>query len=132
MFINLGCNDARPATNATARAISPQNGICDSASAKLLHSELDLLEEEMTKANSKTVSHSSNELVNTDKLAASQSQDNDVMTRDGTVTSDDHVVTLSEDWVLLECCYGVPLFGAHLNHDICQKILRNSLCKKER
>ncbi|XP_075525243.1 protein FAM91A1 isoform X1 [Dermacentor variabilis] len=36
-----------------------------------------------------------------------------------------------EDWTLLDCCYGIPLFDNALNKDVCAKILKHKLCTKD-
>lgn len=36
-----------------------------------------------------------------------------------------------EDWTLLDCCYGIPLFDNALNKDVCAKILEHRLCSKD-
>ncbi|KAH7974670.1 hypothetical protein HPB49_018037 [Dermacentor silvarum] len=36
-----------------------------------------------------------------------------------------------EDWTLLDCCYGIPLFDNALNKDVCAKILKHKLCSKD-
>ncbi|KAM4688638.1 protein FAM91A1 [Discoglossus pictus] len=36
-----------------------------------------------------------------------------------------------KDWVPLELCYGIPLFGSELNRMVCKKIAAHGLCGKE-
>ena len=38
----------------------------------------------------------------------------------------------SGNWVLLDVNFGVPLFDAELNRDVCNKIVTNGLWKSER
>lgn len=37
-----------------------------------------------------------------------------------------------DDWQLLDCCFGIPLFDAKLNKDICSKILDHNLLNPDR
>lgn len=39
---------------------------------------------------------------------------------------------MEEDWVLLDCCFGIPLFDANANRQICRRIASQKLCNKER
>lgn len=48
---------------------------------------------------------------------------------DGVPDSED--VERLEDWTLLDCCYGVPLFDNPLNKDVCARILKHKLCSKD-
>lgn len=36
-----------------------------------------------------------------------------------------------EDWTLLDCCYGIPLFDNALNKDVCASVLKHRLCSKD-
>lgn len=36
------------------------------------------------------------------------------------------------DWLLLDCCFGIPLFDANLNKEICGKILEHNLLNTDR
>ncbi|XP_073446384.1 protein FAM91A1 isoform X2 [Dendrobates tinctorius] len=42
------------------------------------------------------------------------------------------VPSVEKDWVPLELCYGIPLFGSELNQTVCKKIAAHGLCGKER
>ncbi|KAH6922838.1 hypothetical protein HPB50_019840 [Hyalomma asiaticum] len=44
---------------------------------------------------------------------------------------DDDVEENLEDWTLLDCCYGIPLFDNALNKEVCAKILKHRLCSKD-
>ncbi|EEC05739.1 conserved hypothetical protein [Ixodes scapularis] len=48
-----------------------------------------------------------------------------------TSEADDDVPNL-DDWTLLDCCFGVPLFDNALNKDICARILDHNLCSADR
>ncbi|XP_053322413.1 protein FAM91A1 [Spea bombifrons] len=41
------------------------------------------------------------------------------------------VSTVEKDWVPLDLCYGIPLFGSELNRTVCKKISAHGLCGKE-
>lgn len=43
----------------------------------------------------------------------------------------DGVTDSLDDWTLLDCCYGVPLFDSALNEEVCAKILKYKLCSKD-
>ncbi|CAN8005937.1 unnamed protein product, partial [Ixodes pacificus] len=47
-----------------------------------------------------------------------------------TSEADDDVPNL-DDWTLLDCCFGVPLFDNALNRDICARILNHNLCSAD-
>ncbi|KAG0439876.1 hypothetical protein HPB47_016490 [Ixodes persulcatus] len=47
-----------------------------------------------------------------------------------TSEADDDVPNL-DDWTLLDCCFGVPLFDNALNKDICARILDHNLCSAD-
>lgn len=40
--------------------------------------------------------------------------------------------TIEEDWVLLDCCFGIPLFNATVNQQVCNRIALQKLCHKDR
>ncbi|XP_077496728.1 protein FAM91A1 [Amblyomma americanum] len=42
-------------------------------------------------------------------------------------SSEEHL----EDWTLLDCCYGIPLFDNALNKDVCARVLKHRLCSKD-
>ncbi|KAK2143398.1 hypothetical protein NP493_4531g00001 [Ridgeia piscesae] len=35
------------------------------------------------------------------------------------------------DWVLLDCCYGIPLFDAGVNRAVCDRIASHKLCNTD-
>lgn len=41
------------------------------------------------------------------------------------------VPAVESDWVPLELCYGIPLFGSRLNQTVCKKIAGHGLCSKD-
>ena len=36
------------------------------------------------------------------------------------------------DWVLLDCCYGIPLFDSIVNREVCDRISSQKLCNSDR
>ncbi|ESN90745.1 hypothetical protein HELRODRAFT_156211 [Helobdella robusta] len=36
-----------------------------------------------------------------------------------------------DDWLLLDCCFGVPLFDRKLNKEVCARIQDNKLCRED-
>lgn len=36
------------------------------------------------------------------------------------------------DWALLDCSFGIPLFDATLNKQVCEKITSNGICRYDR
>ena len=39
---------------------------------------------------------------------------------------------LDSEWLLLDCSYGIPLFDAEVNREVCDRIVSQGLCSKER
>ena len=37
-----------------------------------------------------------------------------------------------DDWTLLDCCFGIPLFNSKLNREVCDKILDRRLLDPQR
>ena len=44
--------------------------------------------------------------------------------------SDDQSV--ENDWVMLDCCFGIPLFHADVNRQVCERVASQGLCSKDR
>ena len=138
--------DANP--NITNPTMTPLNGIQDPVSAQMLCSELDLLENSPNNTASllKTSQNSSSGAGRQGETQSSIPSDNKLdrtrLNLDLKEVGDNRKVGHSStagineaggaDWVVLECCFGVPLFASELNSQVCNKILENALCKKER
>ena len=39
---------------------------------------------------------------------------------------------VQSDWVLLDCCYGIPLFEADVNREVCERVASHGLCSRDR
>lgn len=39
--------------------------------------------------------------------------------------------SVEDEWVLLDCCFGIPLFNATVNQQVCHRIAVQKLCHKE-
>ena len=39
---------------------------------------------------------------------------------------------IEEDWVLLDCCFGIPLFDAVANRQVCRRIAMQKLCHRDK
>ncbi len=39
---------------------------------------------------------------------------------------------VQSDWVLLDCYYGVPLFQADVNREVCERVASHQLCSRDR
>ena len=50
------------------------------------------------------------------------------------VDTTDATLTMNEDaeWLLLECCFGIPLFESNINKSVCERIASHNLVNKER
>ena len=99
--------------------LDPQNGIKNSASAALLQRELDLL-------NLLDANQTSSDQIEPDSSGQQEADEMEC------AESDDVVIVDDNSWTLLDCHFGVPLFDAKINKNVCDKILLNSLCSKER
>ena len=99
---------------------SPRNGIKDSASAEVLASELDSLDAVMeAKRESRakmTMSSPSREKMKLDFTSGSTASDQ----------------SIENDWVMLDCCFGIPLFHADVNRQVCDRIASQGLFIKDR
>jgi hypothetical protein len=99
---------------------SPVNGIKDIKSAEMLASEVDsLATPKRTKAqppSSLSIDDHNNSM--------------DIINCDDYETTYEQIV--ERDWVLLDCCFGIPLFDADVNKDVCERVAKHNLCSKNR
>ncbi|XP_064606810.1 protein FAM91A1-like isoform X2 [Liolophura sinensis] len=93
----------------------PTNGIKDLMSAEMLASEIDSLDPATVEKES---------LQERDKLTLNLAETD----AKGPLAADG---LGEQDWCLLDCFFGVPLFDSDLNKEVCQRISSNSLCTKE-
>lgn len=102
----------------------PQNGFKDQHSADVLNSELDDLEN-ATLVDDPDVSILKNNLHLDVKRC-------DLRQHLGIVFGRSTDVIKEDEWVLLDLCYGLPLFNTALNKDVCSRISKLGLFKQER
>lgn len=102
----------------------PQNGFKDHHSAEVLNSELDDLDNITTNDDSNVCNLKSNL-----HLDVKQS----ILGSHPVIALGRSLEALKEDdWVLLDLCFGLPLFNSTLNKDVCSRISKLGLFKQER
>ena len=98
---------------------APSNGLKDRTSAEVLASEIDLLDKE-------NFENSNNSSSGKDQLNL------DLKLDGGSVSGDENEPLVEDEWNLLECYFGIPLFESSINKQICEKIVSNGLCNSDR
>ena len=98
-----------------SKSSTPKNGIKDSASAEMLASEIDSLDD----ATQSILSSPDRSKLRLDVGETEPS----VEQREADVES---------EWVLLDCCFGIPLFDALVNQQVCRRVATQGLCNKDR
>ena len=134
---NVAAAVSAAGSNSCSSNCSPQNGFKDSVSAEVLASELDSLDTSMpsqSPAPKATLKDSAgggmpaspdrSKLTLDIKDSVKESGDSDAVGCDNNA--------LEADWVLLDCCYGIPLFDAGVNGQVCERVASQGLCNKER
>ena len=101
----------------------PKNGIHDSDSAKVLASELDSLELNMQQSDHGKRGGLDRALLTLDVGENKETHHTEPVT--GQTNTD-------TDWMLLDCSYGVPLFDAHVNQVVCDRISSQGLFSNNR
>ena len=103
---------------------SPKNGIKDDHCAQVLASELDSLDldqvsdsKDMPTALEKTSLHLNVSSHNSSNAATVQKSEESLK---------------EEEWLLLDLCYGLPLFDTQLNQQVCSRISKLGLFKDEK
>ncbi|XP_076341540.1 protein FAM91A1 isoform X2 [Tachypleus tridentatus] len=109
-------NTSPPETNSISAL--PVNGITSKDSEELLVSELERLDV------GDSISDSSN---NIDPLNITDDPQNDA--KDETTRKEDQFQ--ENDWTILDCSFGIPLFEGRLNQDVCHKIVEYGLCNPQ-
>ena len=104
---------------------NPSNGIKDETCAQTLASELDMLEFGLLGG-----SPSQNSVQKLKDNMTLDLDSDEVKGQGRRKSSLDN--TCESDWVLLECYFGIPLFSAVLNQEICQKIISQDLFSEKR
>lgn len=91
----------------------PLNGITDDASRQLLASELDQLDDQTKndQLEGKRLKNKPHNLVLQHSASVSNFYNH-------------------ENWTLLDCCFGIPLFDSTLNKDVCDRVIKNNLCRE--
>lgn len=100
----------------------PSNGVKDKALAEMLASELDLLESDAAQKSSDDTGLSN----------LKQNMSLDLKCENNNSKKSMDYFTRPEDWVLLDCFFGIPLFDASLNKETCSKIVSHGIFKQER
>ena len=100
-------------------SVCPTNGLSNSMSAEVLTSELDSL----------NTSFSTNANIDLSQPATSRA-DSCKLVLD--LKSEDSAGGLDEDWCLLELSYGIPLFNADLNQQVCEAVADHQLYNEQR
>ncbi len=117
---------ASAARNKDSGASSPQNGM-DPAGAEMLASELDSLDISLDKPGSVTQPNLS--------LTGSPARDKltlNVGDRANQVCEQSCDQQVQSDWVLLDCSYGIPLFHADVNRQVCERVASHGLFSRDR
>ena len=98
---------------------SVENGLKDQDSANVLASEIDLLEsQQLQYEDGSDIGNLKHNLTLQLNQNPDKSQSCDQLKED--------------DWVLLDCHFGIALFDSNLNKDICNKVVSRGLFKGER
>lgn len=105
--------------------LMPHNGIKDRQSAQDLEKELDSLENNNTHALSDSGSVA---LKSNFSLAVQGSHT--LVTKETKTKSPESLK--EEEWLLLDLCFGLPLFNTNLNKEVCSRISNLGLFKQER
>lgn len=106
----------------------PRNGVKDETSANMLATEIDLLDSDAFGASDGTVDNN----VTVTILKENMTLDLDLEHERDIQMSRSLEHTKQEDWVLLECYFGIPLFSSSLNKDVCSKVISEGLFTKKR
>ena len=109
-----------------SQSSGPQNGM-DPDGAEVLASELDSLDITIEK---RTPTHKPSGSPARDKLTLAVGQRAGCSTTESGDQSCDPNV--QSNWVLLDCCYGIPLFQADVNREVCERVASHGLCSRDR
>lgn len=100
----------------------PFNGVKDQALADMLASELDMLDSDSSQKSNdidvKNVKQNMSLDLKCDLNSNSRKKSCDYFTR-------------PDDWVLLDCFFGIPLFDSSLNKEVCAKIVSEGIFQNE-
>ncbi|KAL5017599.1 hypothetical protein ScPMuIL_007188 [Solemya velum] len=107
-------NSSASKTSSTENMEDPFNGIKDRFTADILATEIDSLDNDAACSEQ------------TDSL--NENKENlDLELHESKIVEN---IFFENEWVLLECTFGIPLFDADLNNQVCQKIMSRGLFSK--
>lgn len=101
----------------------PHNGLKDKASADVLASEIDSIDSELFPSAERTEVQKLKDKMSLDLDQNEQGEGQNEVSPDQ---------LKEDDWVLLDCNFGIPLFDSSLNKEVCTKILNEGLFKIDR
>ncbi|XP_046398087.1 protein FAM91A1 [Ischnura elegans] len=104
---------------------SPRNGVTDKECAAILAEELDALDG--VELPSSMVAENKDTVVNSGAVRLGWSAKEDCEC----VDEDSGAKTEFDEWTLLDCSFGVPLFDAQANEEVCHAIVNGGLCEEE-
>jgi hypothetical protein len=115
----------------TRTSNSPVNGFTSEECADILEQELDTLCGERS-PKIKSPQYVQRKVYGESDVERNLKVDIDIGTRDSkTLGVDIEVEGEHEQWTLLDCCFGVPLFDAEANSQICEAIVSTKLWRRE-
>lgn len=115
----------------TRTSNSPVNGFTSEECADILKEELDNLHGEQSPQIKKS-QYCHNKVSGESDAVRNTKVDVEVETRDSKMLEvDRHLEDEQDQWTLLDCCFGVPLFDAEANLQICEAIVSTELWKRE-
>lgn len=99
----------------------PINGIASNDSKKLLADEVDSLQDSNSLEIPKQVFKSK-----TGNLTLDLDEQPEILD----ISNEKESIT-ENDWTILNCCFGIPLFDSRVNTEVCKRIINQGLCKPE-
>jgi len=114
-----------------SHSCSPKNGIKDSVSARVLASELDSLDCDGDRSASQKGTKDRTNLRLDFNVTPHDNKTEDEKLKPQNLSLN-ACPELDSEWLLLDCSYGVPLFDAEVNREVCDRIVSQGLCSKDR
>lgn len=115
----------------TRTSNSPVNGFTSEECADILKEELDNLHGEHSPQIKKS-QYCHNKVSGESDAVRNTKVDVEIETRDSKMLEvGRHLEDEQEQWTLLDCCFGVPLFDAEANLEICEAIVSTELWRRE-
>ena len=115
----------------TRTSNSPVNGFTSEECADILKEELDNLHGEQSPQIKKS-QYCHNKVSGESDAVTNTKVDVEMETRDSKMLEvGRHLEDEQEQWTLLDCCFGVPLFDAEANLQICEAIVSTELWRRE-